>query len=148
MTDITAQLREQQKAAMKAKDKPRLNALRSMLSEVKQREIDGQHALSEQEVIAALTKMVKQRRDSVEQYTAAGREDLAATEQAEIAVIEEFLPQPLSAAEVDALIDDALSKTGASQMADMGKVMGMLKPQVQGRADMGAVSAKIKARLA
>lgn len=148
MTDIIATLREQQKAALKAKNKTRLGALRLMLSEIKQREIDGQHALSEQEVIEVFTKMVKQRRDSVDQYEKAGRTDLAASEAAEITVIEEFLPQPLSEAEVDALIVDALSKTGASQMQDMGKVMGMLKPQVQGRADMAAISAKIKARLA
>ncbi len=147
MSDLVAQLKDQQKDAMRAKDKVRLGTIRLILAEVKQREVDNQTSLNDQEVIAVLTKMVKQRRDSVTQYENANRTDLADVEKAEIEVIETFLPQPLSEAEVDALIEQALAESGAEGMQDMGKVMGILKPKVQGRADMGAISAQIRAKL-
>ncbi|TCI04879.1 GatB/YqeY domain-containing protein [Corallincola luteus] len=147
MSELVVQLKEHQKDAMRAKDKVRLGTIRMILSEVKQREIDGQTTLSDDEVIAVLTKMVKQRRDSVSQFESAGREDLAAVERSEISVIEAFLPQQLSADEIQALIAQAIDATGASGMQDMGKVMGVLKPKIQGRAEMGPVSAQVKAQL-
>ncbi|RCU51721.1 MULTISPECIES: GatB/YqeY domain-containing protein [Corallincola] len=147
MSELVVQLKEHQKDAMRAKDKVRLGTIRMILSEVKQREIDGQTTLSDDEVIAVLTKMVKQRRDSVSQFESAGREDLAAVERSEISVIEAFLPQQLSADEIQALIAQAIDATGASGMQDMGKVMGILKPKIQGRAEMGPVSAQVKAQL-
>jgi uncharacterized protein YqeY len=147
MSELVAQLKEHQKDAMRAKDKVRLGTIRLILSEVKQREIDGQTTLSDDEVIAVLTKMVKQRRDSVNQYESAGREDLAAVERAEISVIETFLPQQLTAEEIQALITQAIEASGASGMQDMGKVMEILKPKIQGRAEMGPVSGKVKALL-
>ncbi|OAN19027.1 glutamyl-tRNA amidotransferase [Photobacterium jeanii] len=140
-------LKDEQKAAMKAKDKPRLGAIRLVMAAIKQREVDEGITLSDDDVIAVLTKMVKQRRDSVTQYEAAGRQDLADVELAEIAVLDEFLPQPLSDDEVAALLDEAIAATGAAGMQDMGKVMGVLKPQIQGRADMGTVSQLVKAKL-
>lgn len=117
------------------------------MAAIKQREVDEKITLSEDDVVAVLTKMVKQRRDSVAQYEAAGRQDLADVEHAEIAVLEEFMPQPLSDDEVAALLDDAIAATGAAGMQDMGKVMGVLKPQIQGRADMGKVSQLVKTKL-
>lgn len=140
-------LRSAQKDAMRAKDKLRLGTVRMALSAIKQREIDEQITLSDTDILAILTKMVKQRQDAATQYDTADRKDLADTERAEIVVLESFLPQPLTAEEIAALIDDALTSTGASGMQDMGKVMGSLKPKVQGRADMGALSAMIKQRL-
>ncbi|GGW80453.1 GatB/YqeY domain-containing protein [Alteromonas halophila] len=136
-----------QKEAMRAKDKTRLGTIRMALAAIRQREIDEQITLSDTDVLAILTKMVKQRQDAAAQYDDAGRDDLASKEREEITVLEDFMPAPLSDAELDTLIDDAVTATGASGMQDMGKVMGTLKPQVQGRADMGAVSQKIKARL-
>ncbi len=147
MSTLVAQIKEQQKDAMRAKDKARLSALRLILSEVKQREVDTRTDVTDDDMIAILTKMVKQRRDSVEQYQSANRQDLADVEIAEIAVIEQFLPQPLSADEVDALIEKAIADSGAAGMQDMGKVMAVLKPQLQGRADMGAASGKVRAKL-
>ncbi|GAA5216947.1 GatB/YqeY domain-containing protein [Corallincola platygyrae] len=147
MSELVAQLKDQQKDAMRAKDKVRLGTIRMILAEVKQREIDGQTTLSDDEVINVLTKMVKQRRDSVSQYESAGREDLAETERSEISVIETFLPQQLTAEEVQALVAEAIEASGASGMQDMGKVMGILKPKIQGRAEMGPVSAQVKAQL-
>ncbi len=132
---------------MRAKDKARLATLRMINATIKQREVDERAELGDEQVLAVLEKMLKQRRESVEQYRKAGREELAAKEEAEMAVIREFLPEPLSEAELDALIDAALAETGAQSLRDMGKVMGKLRPQVQGRADMAQVSAKIKARL-
>ncbi|MGF1693054.1 GatB/YqeY domain-containing protein [Photobacterium kagoshimensis] len=140
-------LKDEQKAAMKAKNKPRLGAIRLVMAAIKQREVDEKITLSEDDVITVLTKMVKQRRDSVAQYEAAGRQDLADVEHAEIAVLEEFMPQPLSDDEVAALLDEAIAATGAAGMQDMGKVMGVLKPQIQGRADMGKVSQLVKTKL-
>jgi len=142
------QIQSDMKVALKAGDKPRLGTIRLILAAIKQREVDGRIELDDTAVLAVLDKMVKQRRDSVEQYSAAGREDLAQAERDEIAVIRCYLPAALSEAELEGLISAAIADTGAAGMRDMGKVMGLLKPQVQGRADMGAVSAMIKARLA
>ena len=147
MSALVARMKEEQKDAMRAKEKARLGTLRLILSEVKQKEVDTRTELADDDVIAILTKMVKQRRDSVNQFQAAGRDDLVAIETAELAVIEAFLPQPLSDDEVDALVEQAISESGAEGMQDMGKVMVILKPQVQGRADMGDVSKQIKATL-
>ncbi|MEV3806471.1 GatB/YqeY domain-containing protein [Aeromonas dhakensis] len=142
------QLKDQQKLAMLAKDKQRLGAIRLLMAEIKQREVDTRVELDDQDILAVVTKMVKQRRDSISQFEAAGRQDLADKESAEIAVLQEFLPQQLSAAEIAALIEQAIAESGAAVMADMGKVMAVLKPKIQGRADVGAVSAQVKTRLA
>ncbi len=132
---------------MRAGDKPRLGTLRLITAAIKQKEVDERREMDDADVIAVLDKMVKQRRESISQYESAGRDELAAVEQAEIAIITEFLPQPLSDAEIEVLITEAITATGAESIRDMGKVMGIIKPQVQGRADMGAVSASIKQRL-
>lgn len=142
------QLKDQQKLAMLAKDKARLGAIRLLMAEIKQREVDTRVELDDQEILAVVTKMVKQRRDSISQFEAAGRQDLADKESAEIVVLREFLPQQLTAAEIAALIEQAIAESGAAVMADMGKVMAVLKPKIQGRADVGAVSAQVKTRLA
>ncbi len=144
---LLEQLQEAQKDAMRAKDKIRLGTIRMALAEIKQRQIDSQLQPDDPNVLAVLTKMVKQRKESVVQFKAAGRDDLAATEQAEILVIEQFLPQPLSAAELDALLTQPITDTAAAGMQDMAKVMAWLKPQVQGRTDMGALSGLVKSRL-
>ncbi|MBY6017970.1 GatB/YqeY domain-containing protein [Halomonas denitrificans] len=144
---LIEQLKDAQKAAMRAKEKARLGTIRLAMAAIKQVEVDTQTTLGEDEITAVLTKMVKQRRDSIKQYEEAGRQDLADVEAAEVLVLQEFLPQPLSEAELDALIEKAMADAGASSMQDMGKVMGLLKSQVQGRADMAVVSKKIKARL-
>ncbi|MDR9827152.1 GatB/YqeY domain-containing protein [Vibrio sp. FNV 38] len=141
-------LKEEQKLAMKAKDKLRLGTIRLALSAIKQREVDERITLSDDDIIAVMTKMVKQRRDSVAQFESAGRQDLADVEKAEITVLEDFMPQPLTEEEVSALIDSAITDSGAAGMQDMGKVMGVLKPQIQGRADMGKVSGLVRAKLA
>jgi len=135
------------KQAMIAKEKARLSTIRMALAAIKQIEVDTRESLTDEQVIAVLTKMVKQRRDSIAQFEAAGRNELAEAEAAEIQVIETFLPTPLSEAEIAAFIDAAIVEIGASSMADMGKVMGALKPKVQGRADMGAIGAMIRAKL-
>jgi len=140
-------LKEAMKDAMRAKQKERLTTIRLALSAIKQVEVDTRETLDDTAILAILDKLVKQRRDSIKQYEDAGRQELADIEKAEIDVLQEFLPQPLTDEEINALIEDAVAKTGAESMKDMGKVMGMLKPQLQGRADMGAVSGKIKARL-
>lgn len=142
------QLKDQQKLAMLAKDKARLGAIRLLMAEIKQREVDTRVELDDQEILAVVTKMVKQRRDSISQFEAAGRQDLADKESAKIVVLQEFLPQQLTAAEIAALIEQAIAQSGAAVMADMGKVMAVLKPKIQGRADVGAVSAQVKTRLA
>ena len=148
MSDLKKRLTEEMKAAMKAGDKARLGVVRSMLAAIKQVEVDSQKQLSDEEIIAVLDRQVKQRRDSIQQYADAGREDLAEQERYEMSVIQEFLPQPLSDEEIAALIDEAIAETGAAGMQDMGKVMGVLKPKMQGRADMGEVSKLVRARLA
>ncbi|ENQ5771432.1 GatB/YqeY domain-containing protein [Vibrio fluvialis] len=141
-------LKDEQKLAMKAKDKARLGTIRLTLSAIKQREVDEQITLSDDDILAVLTKMVKQRRDSVTQFEAANRQDLADAEKAEITVLEEFMPQPLSEEEVVALIESAIAESEPAGMQDMGKVMALLKPQIQGRADMGKVSGLVRAKLA
>ncbi|RXJ70500.1 glutamyl-tRNA amidotransferase [Veronia nyctiphanis] len=145
--ELIVRLKDEQKAAMKAKDKPRLGTIRLIMAAIKQLEVDGQKTLNDDEILAVLTKMVKQRRDSIAQYQSAGRNDLADVEQAEISVLEEFMPQPLTDEEVTALVKEAVASSGASSMQDMGKVMAVLKPQVQGRADMGKISQLVKANL-
>ena len=135
------------KEAMRARDKDRLTTLRMITAGLQQKEVDDRVELDDAGVLALLDKMAKQRRESIEQYEQGGRDELAERERAELAVIETYLPQPLSDAELDALVTEAIDATGAAAMADMGRVMGELKPRVQGRADMGAVSARVKARL-
>jgi uncharacterized protein YqeY len=146
-SEIQSRIYDAMKAAMRAKDKPRLGVIRLMLSEFKRIEVDERIELDDARVLAVLDKMIKQRRDSAKQYEDAARQDLADQEHFEISVITEYLPQPLSATEVADLIDQAISSTGANGMQDMGKVMGVLKPQLQGRADMGAASKAIKEKL-
>ncbi len=141
------QLKEQMKDAMRAKQKVRLGTIRMALAAIKQIEVDTRESLNDDQAIAVLTKMVKQRRDSIAQYTAAGRDELAQIEADEIQVLEEFLPQPLTEEEIVVLVDASISEMGASSMADMGKVMGSLKPKVMGRADMAAIGAMIRAKL-
>ncbi len=132
---------------MKGGDKPRLGVVRLALAAIKQIEVDERIELDNDRVLAVLDKMVKQRRESISQYTDAGRTDLAEQEEYEISVLKDFLPEALSDAEIIQMIAKAIEDTGAASIKDMGKVMGILKPQMQGRADMGAVSGKIKAQL-
>lgn len=141
------QLTEDMKAAMRSGDKHKLGVIRLMLAAVKQREVDERVELDETQVLAVLEKMLKQRKDSISQYVAASREDLAEVERAEITVIEAYLPSKLSEGELDALIEAAIAETGASSARDMGKVVGVVKAKAAGRADMGVASARIKARL-
>ena len=148
MSDLKTQLTQEMKACMKAGDRKRLGVIRSMLAAIKQVEVDSRKQLSDADIIAVLDKQVKQRRDSIEQYEKADRPELAEQERYEMEVIQAFLPQPLSEEEIDALIDAAIAETGASGMQGMGQVMGVLKPKMQGRADMAAVSRKVKAKLA
>jgi len=141
------QINDAMKDAMRAKDKARLSAIRLMQAEFKRIEVDERIEIDDARVLAVLDKMVKQRRDSINQYEAAGRQELADVEIAEIAVIQDFLPAALSDEEISAMVQAAIEQTGASSMADMGKVMGIIKPQIQGRADAGAVSGLVKAAL-
>ena len=138
---------EDMKAAMRAKNKGRRGAIRLILAAVKQREVDERIELDDTAVLAVLDKMLKQRRDSISQFDKAGRDDLVAIERAEVGIIREYMPQPLSEGEITALIEEAVGAVGASSIKDMGKVMGALKPRLQGRADMGQVSTRIKQRL-
>ncbi|GAA0855347.1 GatB/YqeY domain-containing protein [Aliiglaciecola litoralis] len=142
------QLTSSMKDAMRAKDKLRLGTIRMALAAIKQREVDERVELTDADIIALLTKMVKQRNDAASQFEDAGRMDLVESEKAEIEILKDFLPQALSDEELDALIQQALDQTQAAGMQDMGKVMGWLKPKVQGRADMGKLSGQIKAKLA
>jgi len=144
---LKARLTDDMKTAMKAKDKERLGVIRLMLSSIKQIEVDERIELDDERIIAVLDKMSKQRRESAAQYETAGREDLLAQEVFEIGIIKDYLPSALGEDEINNIIDDAIASTGASSIKDMGKVMGMIKPKLQGRADMGAVSGQIKARL-
>ncbi len=145
---LQEQLKSELKTSMLAKDKVRVGTIRLLMAEIKQKEVDTRTELSDDEILAVLTKMVKQRRDSISQFAAAGRQDLVDVESAEIQILQAFLPQPLSEAEIDALIEHAVTQLSVTSMQEMGKVMNALRPQLQGRADMGVVSAKIKARLA
>ena len=146
-SETQAAIKVAMKEAMKSRDKERLGTIRLIQAEFKRIEVDERIELDETRVLAILDKMVKQRRDSQKQYEDAGRDELAAKEASEIAVIQEFLPAQLSDEELDALIDEAISAAEGSGMQAMGAVMGQLKPKLQGRADMGAVSQKVKARL-
>ncbi len=145
---LKQQLVEDMKAAMKSGDKHTLGVVRLINAAIKQREVDERIELDDAAVIAAMEKMVKQRKDSVSQFDAAGREDLSAVERAEIVVIEKYLPAKLGEAEILAAIDAAIAETGASGPADMGKLMGALKPKLAGQADMGLVSALVKKKFA
>ncbi len=146
-SSLKAQINEAMKAAMRAKEKERLGTIRLILAEIKKVEVDERIDPDDVRVTSIMDKMVKQRRDSIKQFTDAGRNELAAKEQSEIEVIQEFLPQPLSEKEIASLIDEAIASTGAASMQDMGKVMGLLKPQMAGRADMGKISGLIQQRL-
>ena len=144
---LKGQITADMKAAMKAGEKDRLKVVRLILAAIKQVEVDKRTELDDAAVLSVLDKMVKQRRDSVEQFEKGGRDDLAAIELAEIAVLDNYLPEQLSDAELDALIEEAIAAAGAETIRDMGKVMGMIKSKAAGRADMGAVGGKVKARL-
>lgn len=144
---LKPRITEDMKAAMRAKDAPRLGAIRLLQAAIKQREVDERVELEDTHVIEVIEKMLKQRRDSISQYEAANRADLADVEKYEVSVLQEYLPQPLSEAEIAQLLDKAIAETGASGVKDMGKVVAAVKPQVVGRADMGKVSGLIKARL-
>ena len=147
MSNTRQRILDDIKTAMKAGDKPRLATLRLMSAAIKQIEVDERKELNEAETIAVLDKMLKQRRESITQYEKANRDDLIAVEQAESDLIQEYMPAALSEAEIASVIDDAVAKTGASSIKDMGKVMGMVKPLLAGKADMSAVSQIIKQRL-
>jgi len=138
---------EDMKSAMKTGDKDRLRVVRLMLAAIKQIEVDTRSELDDAVVLGVLDKMVKQRRDSIEQFAKGGRDDLVAIEEAEIGVLETYLPARMDDAELDALIDEAIAATGAESIRDMGKVMGVIKGKAAGRADMGTVGAKVKTRL-
>ncbi len=144
---LKGKITDDMKAAMKAGEKDRLKAVRLILAAVKQIEVDQRTELDDAAVLSVLDKMVKQRRDSIEQFEKGGRDDLVNIELAEIAVIKTYLPEQLSIEELDALIDEVISATGAESIRDMGKVMSQIKSKAAGRADMGAVGAKVKARL-
>ena len=142
------QITDDMKSALKAGDKDRLKVLRLVLADINRVEIDTRTELDEPGLLKVIEKAVKQRRDSIEQFTKGGRDDLAAVEQAELDIIQTYLPEPLDESALDALIDAAIASTGAETIRDMGKVMGAVKAEAAGRADMGAVGAKVKARLA
>ena len=141
------QITEDMKAAMRAKDQPRLSAVRLLLAAMKQKEVDERVELADADVLAIIEKMIKQRRESIAQYESAGRKDLAGVEQFELKVLSESLPQQLSETEIAEAIGAALAESGAAGVKDMGKVMALLKPRLAGRADMGKVSGLVKARL-
>ncbi len=145
---LTDRIKDEMKAAMKSGNKARLGVIRLILSAIKQVEVDERIVLDDQRTVLVLDKMLKQRRESIRQYGDAGRNDLVAVEEAEILVIQDFLPQPLSADEIDQMISAAIAESGAVSVKDMGKVMGLLKTPMQGRADMSVVGVKIKAALA
>jgi uncharacterized protein YqeY len=138
---------EDMKTAMRAGEKERLATIRLILSAIKQREVDERITLDDSQVLAAIEKMIKQRKEAITQFEAGGRADLVAKETAEIAILQTYLPAQMSDAEIDALIAEAIASTGAASIKDMGKVMGAVKAKAQGRADMGAVSARIKQKL-
>ncbi len=144
---LKTRIQDDVKAAMKAKDKARLGTLRLITAAIKQREVDERIELENDQVLAVLEKMIKQRRDSIAQYESAGRHELAEQEKSEIAVIEAYMPEGLSEEEIAAMVEAAISESGAEGMRDMGKVMGLVKPKMQGRADMSQVSALVKQKL-
>ncbi|KPK33802.1 MAG: glutamyl-tRNA amidotransferase [Betaproteobacteria bacterium SG8_40] len=144
---LRAQISEDMKAAMRAKETSRLSAIRLLLAAIKQREVDERKELDDIEIVGVVEKMIKQRRESISQYEKASRADLVEVEQFELEVLQAYMPQQLSDAEIDAAVAAALAASGAQGMRDMGKVMAILKPQLSGRADMSAVSTMVKARL-
>ncbi len=144
---LKAKITEDMKSAMRAKDAARLGAIRLLLAAIKQREVDERIELDDAQIIAAIDKMLKQRRDSISQYEAAGRQELADIEHFEIGVLQEYMPAAASDEEIDILIEQAVTETGAVGVKDMGKVMAMIKSKLAGRADMTLVSGRIKARL-
>jgi uncharacterized protein YqeY len=144
---LKERITEDMKAAMRAKDSERLGTIRMLTAAIKQREVDERIQLDDTQVLAVLEKMIKQRKESVAQFTSGGRDDLVAKENKEIELLQTYMPAQLSEAELDALIADALAKSGATSIKDMGKAMGLLKQSAQGRADMGVVSAKLKQKL-
>ena len=144
---LLTQLKDEMKNAMRAKDKLRLGVIRMAISAIKQAEIDHKTEATDENVIAVLTKMVKQRKESIKMFTDGGRDELAAKEADEVIALQFFLPQPLTNAEISDLINSAITDTGAASMADMGKVMAVLKPLMQGKADMGAVSGQVRSAL-
>lgn len=145
---LKLRIQEDVKTAMRAGEKDRLGTLRMLTAGIKQQEVDTRTELDDAAIIAVIEKMIKQRREAAEQYLAGDREDLALKEQSEASILREYLPAPLTEQEVEALIDDAVSETGASTTRDMSKVMAVLKPKLLGRADMAFVSGQVKARLA
>ena len=144
---LKARITDDMKTAMRAKDARRLSAIRLLLAAIKQREVDERKDMSDTDVMAVIDKMIKQRRDSIEQFQKGGRQDLVDVEQFELSVLQSYMPQVLSDAAVEAAVAAAIQSSGARGMADMGKVMAVLKPQLAGRADMGKVSALVKAKL-
>ena len=144
---LQARIQEDMKAAMRTGDKNRLGCIRLIMAAVKQREVDERITLDDAQLLTVLEKMGKQRRESIAQFQAGGRADLVAKENAELTIINAYMPAPLAADELDALINQAISETGAASIKDMGKVMAIIKSKAQGRADMAAVGARIKARL-
>ena len=144
---LKERITEDMKTAMRAGDKERLATIRLLLAAIKQREVDERITLDDGQVLAVIDKMIKQRREAISQFEAGGRADLVAKESAEIVILQNYLPAQLSAAEIDALIAEAIAATGAASIKDMGKVMGFVKGKAQGRADMGALSARIKQKL-
>lgn len=144
---LKQQISEDMKAAMRAKDTARLGAVRLLLAAMKQREVDERIELSDADIVTIIEKMLKQRRDSISQFEAAGRHDLADIEKFEVGVLQAYMPQQLGEAEISAAVAEVIASTGAAGPQDMGKVMGVLKPRLAGRADMGKVSAFIKAQL-
>ena len=147
MSTLKQRIGDEVKAAMRKQDKPRLGVLRLLSAAIKQREVDQREELDDTAVLAVLDKLSKQHRDAIEQFSAAGRDDLVQKETFELGVVQEFLPQQLGEAELQELVQAAVAESGAASMQDMGKVMGLLKPKVQGRADMGQVSALVKQAL-
>jgi hypothetical protein len=147
LATLKERITDDMKAAMRSGEKERLGTIRMITAAIKQREVDERITLDDSQVLAVLEKMIKQRKESVEQFKAGNRQDLADKESAEISLLQSYMPAQLSGAELDALINEAVAATGASSIKDMGKVMGLIKAKAQGRADMGAVGAKIKAKL-
>ncbi len=145
--NLTQQIREDMKTAMRAKDSVRLGAIRLLLAAIKQREVDERIELSDADVIAVINKMIKQRRDSITQFEAAARQELADIEKFEISVLQTYMPQPMTEAEVEVAVNDAIASSGVQSAQEMGKVIALLKTKLAGRADMGKVSALVKARL-
>ena len=144
---LKERIQEDMKAAMRASERERLGTVRLILAAIKQREVDERIALDDTQVLAVLEKMVKQRRESIAQFQAGGRADLVAKEQAELALLQTYLPEPLDDASIDALIGAAVAETGAASVKDMGKVMAILKSKAAGRVDMGALGARVRSRL-